>query len=132
MRLTLKTTLIGIVAALVLVIAAQAIMAVSKSQSINEKAEELGGRWLPSVKSLGEIKYMITRARLFEARMVLTTDPEQRRQVESQIATLKEQLRAAPGGDWERLAKMAAEERALAERVDTMMKEWTRLSEEIS
>ena len=51
---------------------------------------------------------------------------------ESQIAALKEQLRAAPGGDWERLAKMAAEERALAERVDTMMKEWTRLSEEIS
>ncbi len=51
---------------------------------------------------------------------------------ESQIAALKVQLRESPSGDWERLAKMAAEERALVERVDAMMKEWTRLSEEVS
>ncbi len=51
---------------------------------------------------------------------------------EQQIAALKEQLRLAPGNDWEKLAKMAAEERALAERVDTMMKQWSRLSEQVS
>jgi methyl-accepting chemotaxis protein len=74
MRLTLKTALIGIVSALVFLIAAQALMAISKSQSINAKAEDLGGNWLPSVKVLGEIKYLATRVRLFESRIALIPD----------------------------------------------------------
>jgi ATP-binding cassette subfamily F protein 3 len=39
-------------------------------------------------------------------------------------------LREDPGGDWAKLAKNATEEQQLAKRVDTMIAEWTRLSEE--
>ncbi len=88
MRITLKATLIGIVSILVLLIAGQALMAIATSQSINQRTDEIGSRWLPSVRTLGEIKYLITRARQYEARTLLTSDPEQRRELENQIATL--------------------------------------------
>jgi hypothetical protein len=38
----------------------------------------------------------------------------------------------SPGDDWEKLAKMAQEEQSLAKRVDSMLLEWARLSEEVS
>ncbi len=50
---------------------------------------------------------------------------------EQQIAALRSKLREAPEGSWEKLAKMAQEEQALAKRVESMMAEWTQLSGEI-
>jgi ATP-binding cassette subfamily F protein 3 len=50
---------------------------------------------------------------------------------EQQIGTLRSKLRESPEGDWEKLAKMAQEEQALAKRVESMMAEWTQLSAEI-
>jgi methyl-accepting chemotaxis protein len=79
MRLTLKTTLIGIVSVLILLIACQAVTATMKSQDINAKAEELATNWLPSVRVLGEIKYLATRIRLYGARIVLIPDATIRR-----------------------------------------------------
>ena len=40
-------------------------------------------------------------------------------------------LREDPAGDWAKLAKMAAEEQALAKRVDALMTEWTKLGEDL-
>jgi ATP-binding cassette subfamily F protein 3 len=51
---------------------------------------------------------------------------------EQQIAALRSKLREAPEGSWEKLAKMAQEEQALAKRVESMMAEWTQLSGEIA
>jgi ATP-binding cassette subfamily F protein 3 len=48
------------------------------------------------------------------------------RQLETMRATLKED----PGGDWAKLAQLASQEQALAKRVDVLMVEWTKLSEE--
>jgi ATP-binding cassette, subfamily F, member 3 len=50
---------------------------------------------------------------------------------EQQIVALRSKLRESPEGDWEKLAKMAQEEQALAKRVESMMAEWTQLSGEI-
>ena len=75
MRLTIKTTLIGIVSALVMLIAVQAYTAISKSADINTKAEDLASNWLPSIRVLGDIKFLTTRSRLFTSRLLLTTDP---------------------------------------------------------
>jgi ATP-binding cassette subfamily F protein 3 len=50
---------------------------------------------------------------------------------EKQLAEMRAKLREDPAGDWEKLAKMAAEERAVAKRVDSMIEEWTRLGEEL-
>ena len=51
---------------------------------------------------------------------------------EQQIGALRSKLRESPEGDWEKLAKMAQEEQALANRVESMMAEWTQLSGEIA
>ena len=51
---------------------------------------------------------------------------------EKQLAEMRDKLREDPAGDWAKLAKMAAEEQALAKRVDLLMTEWTKLGEELS
>ncbi len=60
-------------------------------------------------------------------------------ELETEIATgekdrdvLRGKLKTAPGDDWEKLAKMAQEEQALQKKVDSMLVEWARLSEEIA
>jgi len=50
---------------------------------------------------------------------------------EKELDQLRGKLRSAPGDDWEKLAKMAQEEQALTKRVDSMLVEWARLSEEV-
>jgi ATP-binding cassette subfamily F protein 3 len=50
---------------------------------------------------------------------------------EKELDALRGKLKAAPGDDWEKLASMAQEEQTLARRVDTMLVEWARLSEEL-
>jgi predicted nucleic acid-binding Zn-ribbon protein len=70
-----------------------------------------------------------------------TLEKKQRRikELETSIATgekdldaLRAKLKVSPGDDWEKLAKMAQEEQSLAKRVDSMLIEWARLSEEVS
>jgi methyl-accepting chemotaxis protein len=85
MRLTLKTTLIGIVSVLILLIASQAVTATMKSQDINAKAEELAVNWLPSIRVLGEIKYLVTRIRLYGSRIVLIPDATIRRDTTARL-----------------------------------------------
>ncbi len=48
---------------------------------------------------------------------------------EKDLEDLRGRLKAAPGGDWERLAKMARDEQALTRKVDAMLMEWAKLSE---
>ena len=51
---------------------------------------------------------------------------------EKELASLRAELREDPQGNWEKLAQMAKAEQALTKRVDAMMSEWARLSEEES
>jgi ATP-binding cassette, subfamily F, member 3 len=50
---------------------------------------------------------------------------------EKDLDALRGRLKEAPGNDWEKLAKMAREEQALTKKVDAMLVEWARLSEEV-
>jgi ATP-binding cassette subfamily F protein 3 len=50
---------------------------------------------------------------------------------ERDLDTLRGKLKAAPGDDWEKLATMATEEQVLTKKVDAMLIEWARLSEEV-
>jgi ATP-binding cassette subfamily F protein 3 len=51
---------------------------------------------------------------------------------EAELQVLRESLKADPGGDWSKLAEMAEREQDLARRIESMMAEWARLSEEAS
>ncbi len=50
---------------------------------------------------------------------------------EKDLDVLRGKLKEGPGDNWEKLAKMAHDERALTKRVDSMLLEWARLSEEV-
>ncbi len=48
---------------------------------------------------------------------------------ERELARMRAELRDHPGGDWTQLTTMASREQELAARMETMMAEWTKLSE---
>ena len=50
---------------------------------------------------------------------------------EKQLGEMRAKLRDDPAGDWAKLAKMAAEEQAVAKRVDSLMAEWSKLGDEL-
>ncbi len=50
---------------------------------------------------------------------------------EKDLDELRGKIKGGPGQDWEKLAKMAHDEQALTKRVDAMLLEWARLSEEV-
>jgi len=47
---------------------------------------------------------------------------------EKQLTEMRARLKEDPAGDWAKLAQLAAEEQAVAKKVDVMMAEWERLS----
>jgi len=51
---------------------------------------------------------------------------------EVKVLALRDQLKQDPGGNWEKIANLAREEQALTKRVESMMSEWTALSEEVA
>ena len=51
---------------------------------------------------------------------------------EARLAELRERLRAAPGDDWEKLHELSREEQSLSKKIDALMHDWERLSEELT
>jgi ATP-binding cassette subfamily F protein 3 len=51
---------------------------------------------------------------------------------ETRLAELREALRTAPGTDWERLHELSQEEQALSKKIDALVKDWERVSEELA
>jgi ATP-binding cassette subfamily F protein 3 len=51
---------------------------------------------------------------------------------EAELQVLRDALKSDPGGDWTKLAEMAEREQDLARRIESMMSEWAKLSEEAS
>lgn len=70
MRLTLKTSLIAIVSLLVLLLLAQGLLSTSRIKAMQASGEDISTNWLPSVRTLGEVKYLIVRIRLSGARVI--------------------------------------------------------------
>jgi ATP-binding cassette, subfamily F, member 3 len=51
---------------------------------------------------------------------------------EAKVLALRDQLKQDPGGNWEKIANLAREEQALSKRVESMISEWTALSEQVA
>ncbi len=77
MRLTVKTTLIGLYLVLVALALGQSLLALDKLAGLNQNADEIATNWLPSVRALGEVKYDMTRARVNAMRTLLIKDPKE-------------------------------------------------------
>jgi ATP-binding cassette subfamily F protein 3 len=50
---------------------------------------------------------------------------------EVKVAALREALKEDPAGNWEKIANLAREEQALSKRIESMMSEWSTLSQEV-
>ncbi len=53
-------------------------------------------------------------------------------QGELELGRMRDALKTAPGDDWEKLSRMAAEEQALGRKLEQMMNEWSGLAEELA
>jgi methyl-accepting chemotaxis protein len=93
-RMSIKTSLIAIVSALLLLLMGQGWSALSKLGAINLKMEDIAGNWLPSVKQLGEVKYSAVRYRVASLRVLLATDPEYRKKLVANQEMRAEQVAA--------------------------------------
>ncbi len=77
MRVTLKTSLIAVLSLLVVIIAGEGWYGITQVDKINSSTQDIAANWMPSVKSLAEIKYLTTRIRL-DAVRVAAADYESR------------------------------------------------------
>jgi len=51
---------------------------------------------------------------------------------ETRVLALREELKQDPAGNWEKIANLAREEQALSRRIESMMSEWSTLSEQLA
>jgi hypothetical protein len=49
---------------------------------------------------------------------------------EKQLDVMRAMLQEDPGGNWAKVAEMASREQSLAKKVESLMAEWAKLSEE--
>jgi len=82
MRLTLKTSLIAIVSLLVLLLVGQGWLANSQIQAVNNRTVDIATNWMPSVKVLGELRYMILRLRLDGVRITTASADQKTKMTE--------------------------------------------------
>jgi ATP-binding cassette subfamily F protein 3 len=106
------------------------------SKAVSAKVDEAGASRPPS-NSAEDAKQRYeaqrTAARAVEKRARRIQELEASIAVcEKELDGLRSKLKEAPGDDWEKLATMAKNEQALARKVDAMLIEWARLSEEAS
>jgi methyl-accepting chemotaxis protein len=92
MRLSVKTSLLAIVAALFALILLQSWVSYSSLREAKVASDEIAQNSLPSVKALAELKYIMTRQRVSTARLLLAETDEDRRVSDGLKADLAKQL----------------------------------------
>ncbi|HEY6463602.1 MAG TPA: ATP-binding cassette domain-containing protein, partial [Polyangiaceae bacterium] len=117
--------------------AAKAASAANAKKPPAESARPPGGKE-QKAQAVGDEE---GKKRFEEQRLAARTLEKKKRRVqelEASIASgekaldeLRVALKASASDDWEKLAKMAQEEQALTKKVDSMLVEWARLSEEV-
>jgi methyl-accepting chemotaxis protein len=60
--------------------------------TVNSAAADIRDNWMPASKALGEIKFLITRYRLYALRQIQTTDPAQLTSIKEKTSTLLAEL----------------------------------------
>ncbi|MFG1205147.1 methyl-accepting chemotaxis protein [Xanthobacter aminoxidans] len=88
MRLTVKSTLIGLYLVLVALAAGQGVLALTKLSHLNDNTTEITTNWLPSVRAVGEVKYTMTRIRVAALRILLVTEPKESAALQARMTRL--------------------------------------------
>ncbi|MFO0678686.1 MAG: ATP-binding cassette domain-containing protein [Polyangiaceae bacterium] len=107
----------------------------ARAGGLRSEARPGGDSKRPSAKSPED------KRKVFEAEKQKSRAAEQRkrraadleasiREKERELEELRGRLKEDPGGDWAKLATMAAEEQTLTKKVDAMLMEWAKISED--
>ena len=127
MKLTIKTWLIGLLSSLVCCIGVIGLVTTGNLKASHNDLELVGGRQLPIVRSIGDIKYALTRYRLRVVRTAETVDPEGVAKNRRDLGLAQKDIDASIA-EYHKLTAGDPEQAAMAETFDKQWRtanEWT-------
>ncbi len=129
MRLSLKSTLIGLFGLLAIITAGQGLLSLSKMSAIGDRMTVLSDNALPSVDAAHAMNALVMRIRLWQFRYIVADNAEERANSVAQAATLAKDLEAKRSAY--RTLVSSREEGALYDEVSgklaQMGQDWTQL-----
>jgi methyl-accepting chemotaxis protein len=128
-NLSIKAKVISAFALVLVVTVALGLFAVQRLSSIEDKAAEIRGTFVPSIEGLGDMAYLVTRMRVYQAVYVMSETEEARQHEEAEINKALDQI-AKARAKYEALAD-APEELALVEKVDHGLDAYLELSKKV-
>ncbi len=129
MRITIKASLFTAIGLLVAVLLTQGWVAATRLEAMRATSVDISDNWLPSVRLLGEVKYLTTRHRAAVMRHAITTDRAAMADLDKLMAEYVGGLEAA-AGKYEPLI-VGPEERDLWMRFRSEWKGYLRIVDEI-
>ncbi len=93
--LSIRTLLLGLFAAMGLIIGVQGFLAIDKIGSVNDGVVDVATNWLPSIGTVREIDALVAEHRLSDARHIMSTEAADMADIEKQIAGWETALTAA-------------------------------------
>ncbi len=95
MLTTINARLSALFVAAFIVIAGIGAFGLQQLKTVDGAANDLRDNWMPAVKSLGEIKYAVTRLRLFGSRQITMTSAAERNALKETTVRLLDKLEQA-------------------------------------
>ncbi len=82
---------------LALIILIQGLIALDKMSDINESQDEVSENWLPSIMAIANMRYNITRYRIFAARVLIDSSASEHASTKTRLAEIEQELNTAVG-----------------------------------
>jgi methyl-accepting chemotaxis protein len=79
---SIRTKIAATLGILVLIIGATGLFAADRIMRVNETTVDINTSWLPSIRYIGDIRYNMARHRAIISRHVMTSQPDQKTQIE--------------------------------------------------
>jgi methyl-accepting chemotaxis protein len=83
--ISIRTKIAATLGILVLTICATGLFSANRIMRVHQTTVDINTRWLPSVRYIGDVRYNMARHRAIISRHVMTTDPDQKTQIESRV-----------------------------------------------
>jgi len=125
-RLNIRSKMLAAFGLLLVIAIGNGIYGASQLRQLNASMLNIRENWLPSVKKLGTIQLLTSRERVRSARLIATTDPQERRKIEGEVAVMSQEL-ARETANYAVLVS-SPEERQLFERFQTEYRAYSDLT----
>jgi methyl-accepting chemotaxis protein len=81
----IRTKLAASFGILVLIMCATGLFSADRIMRVNQTAVDIDSIWLPSVRYIGDVRYNMARHRAIISRHVMTSEPDQKNQIEERV-----------------------------------------------